>query len=153
MRIFELSTRVKVIRRSKGHVATAAAAYRAGDKIKCARTGKTYDYSRRHGVAHAEIILPEGNGTISRQTLWNMAEAKETRKNSRTAREYMFSLPVELSPEGRHRAVRRTAQHLVNRHGVAVETCTYPGIGLHTSRFFARIKCVYQRVQVHIKCE
>lgn len=121
MRTFELSTHVKVISRSKGHSASAAAAYRAGVCITCEKTGKKHDYSRRKGVVSAFIVFPEGNPVLSRQRLWGACEAKENRKNSRTAREWMFSLPVELSPEARQRAVRRVAGYLVARHGVAVD--------------------------------
>jgi len=121
LRTFELSTHVKVISRSKGHSATAAAAYRAGVCITCERTGKKHDYSRRKGVVSVSIVFPEGNPVFSRQRLWGACEARENRKNSRTAREWMFSLPFELSPAGRQRAVRRVARHLAARHGVAVD--------------------------------
>jgi hypothetical protein len=69
----------------------------------------------------SDIILPNGNPSLSRSQLWNAAEAKENRKNSRTARELMFSLPVELSPEGRESVVRRMADHLASNHGLAVD--------------------------------
>ena len=121
VRTFELSTHVKVFTRSKGHNAVAAAAYRAGARLHCTRSNKTYRYTGRQGVLEAAIITPEGCPLPSREALWNAAEAAESRKNSRVAREWMFSLPVELSAEGRRAAVRRIARHLVVRHGVAVD--------------------------------
>ncbi len=67
------------------------------------------------------IVLPAGNEPVTRAQLWNMAEASENRKNSQTAREYLFSLPDELTPESRQAAVQKIAAHLVERHGVAVD--------------------------------
>ena len=121
MRTFELSTHVKVISRSKGHSATAAAAYRAGVRITCEKHGRVHDYSRREGVVMASVVLPQGNPSVTRSRLWNAAESKDKRKNSRTAREFMFSLPAEMSPEGRQEVVERFSRHLASRHGVAVD--------------------------------
>lgn len=115
--------------RSHGHSALAAAAYRAGVCLTCYRTGKTYDYRSRQGVVEAEIVVPLGNTTPDRQRLWSAAEKAEKRKNSRVAREWLFSLPVELSPEGRRAAVRRVADHLVARHGVAVNYAIHAPTG------------------------
>ena len=47
--------------RSGGSSAVSAAAYRAGERIRDERTGKTYDHSDRQDVMHKEIILP-GDG-------------------------------------------------------------------------------------------
>lgn len=107
--------------RSKGHSATAAAAYRAGDRIECEKHHRIHDYRRRRGVVRASVVLPEGNPTLSRKKLWNAAERAEKRKNSCVARELMFSLPVELSSDGRQSVVERMAAHLAARHGVAVD--------------------------------
>ncbi|HAY09609.1 MAG TPA: conjugal transfer protein TraA, partial [Thauera sp.] len=38
---------------------TAAAAYRAGVCITDERTGEVFDYTRKGGVEHSEIIVPE----------------------------------------------------------------------------------------------
>lgn len=110
-----------MVKRSTGRSATAASAYRAAARIECEREGRTHDYTRKQGVLATGIILPEGNEPVTRAQLWNMAEAKETRKNSQTARDYMFSLPDELSPEGREIAVQKIAAHIVERHGVGVD--------------------------------
>lgn len=48
MAIYYLS--VKLITRSTGRSATAAAAYRAGEKIHDNRTGQTFDYTRKKSV-------------------------------------------------------------------------------------------------------
>ena len=107
--------------RSKGHSATAAAAYRAGDRIECEKHHRIHDYRRRRGVVTASVVLPKGNPSFTRRKLWNAAERAERRKNSCVARELMFSLPVELSSDGRRIVVERMASHLAARHGVAVD--------------------------------
>ena len=56
MAIYHLSA--KPVRRGAGRSATAAAAYRAGAEIADERTGITFDYTRKQGVEHSEIVLP-----------------------------------------------------------------------------------------------
>ena len=46
------------IKRSEGKTAMAAAAYRAGEKLHSDYYGFDYDYTRKSGVVHTEIILP-----------------------------------------------------------------------------------------------
>ncbi len=48
----------KVIARSSGRSATAAAAYRAGEKIHDNRTGQTFDYTRKKEVTYRRIFTP-----------------------------------------------------------------------------------------------
>ena len=89
----------KSISRSDGRSAVASAAYRAGEKLQDARYGKVQNYSRRHGVMSTGIILPnalKGKVTIDRNSLWNMAEQAEKRKDSRVAREWLLHLPHDL---------------------------------------------------------
>ncbi|WP_281859985.1 MobA/MobL family protein, partial [Litoreibacter halocynthiae] len=71
----------KVIKRSNGQSAVAAAAYRAGERLLDDRTGQTSDYSRKAGVIHAEVMTPEGtpNWMHDRAQLWNAVEAVERR--------------------------------------------------------------------------
>ena len=57
MAIYHLS--VKTFSRSKGQSATAAVAYRAGAKVECEREGRTHDYTKKGGVLHSEIFLPD----------------------------------------------------------------------------------------------
>jgi hypothetical protein len=99
MAIYHLSA--QVIGRSSGRSATAAAAYRAAIQITDVRTGLLHDYSRKGGVAHAEIIAPAGvpAWVQDRTELWNRVEAAEKRKDAQLAREVNIALPVELSKE------------------------------------------------------
>ena len=121
MKSFELTTRMTMVKRSSGRSSTAAAAYRSGTKIECEREGKSHDYTRKQGIAATGLILPENSPAMTRSQLWNMAELKENRKNSQTAREYLFSLPSDLSPEGRLSAVKEIGNHLIKAHGVAID--------------------------------
>jgi ATP-dependent exoDNAse (exonuclease V) alpha subunit len=125
MAIYFLS--MKTFGRAGGSSAASAAAYRAGERIRDERTGKTYDHSERQDVMHKEIVLPSkfaGDDIAwarDRNSLWNAAEAVETRKNARIAREYLVALPVELSPQGRVGLVKSLSQELSDRYGFAVD--------------------------------
>ena len=147
MAIYHLS--VKTIGRSEGRSATAAAAYRAGDRIADERTGLAHDYTRRSGVEHTEIFLPEHapQWAGNRERLWNAAEAAEKRINSTVAREFEVALPTELSREERRELVREMACELVKRHGLVVDASIHkPGkIGDHRNHH-AHILCSTRRL-------
>lgn len=96
MAIFHLS--VKIISRSSGRSAIAAAAYRAGEKLKNEENGKTHDFSKKKGVGYSEIQLPENAPSEykDRQTLWNKVQEIEKRADAQLAREVEVALPQEL---------------------------------------------------------
>jgi hypothetical protein len=125
MAIFRLD--IQSLGRTAGRRATSAAAYRAGERIHDERTGRTYDHTRRTDVLDKEIVLPaawrgsEPAWSRDRATLWNLAEATETRSNSRVAREYQVSLPSELSAQQRLDLTRRFSRELADRYNVAVD--------------------------------
>ena len=56
-----------------------AAAYRSGGKIYCDWNGVTYDYTKKGGVVHTEILLPSQAPMEyqDRATLWNSVEAAD----------------------------------------------------------------------------
>ncbi len=88
------------------------------------RDGITHDFTRKEGVEHCEIVLPDGvsaDWARDRSKLWNAAEFAENRKDARVAREFELALPHELSPERRIEAARMFALDLANRYGVAVD--------------------------------
>ena len=125
MAIYHLS--VKPISRGGGRSATAASAYRAAELVHDHTTGQTFDYSRKRGVEHAEMVLPaeaarrDINWARDREALWNEAERAENRSNSRVAREYEIALPHELTRPQRLELVRGFAAEIADRHGVAVD--------------------------------
>ena len=47
---------VKPVKRSEGRSVTAAAAYRAADRVRDQQTGQVFDYTRKRGVEYAEIV-------------------------------------------------------------------------------------------------
>ena len=93
----------QVIRRSQGRSAIKAAAYRAGERLRDENRGEVYDFSRRRGVVHREILLPEGaaDWLADRARLWNYAEGIEKRKDAQLAREINIALPHELDADQR----------------------------------------------------
>jgi hypothetical protein len=118
---------MKTVSRSEGRSATAAAAYRAGQRIEDVRTGQTFDYSKRTGVLMAEVITPSGQ-PVDRAQLWNVAEAAEKRCNSVVAREFVVALPHELSQTQQTDLVKGYAQGLSERTGWAVDVAIHaPG--------------------------
>ena len=111
MAIYHLS--VKPVSRGVGRSATAAAAYRSASQVADRTTGQVFDYTRKSGVEHAEIVLPteaakrDINWPREREQLWNVAEEAEKRKDARVAREYEVALPHELSAARADRAGAR----------------------------------------------
>ena len=97
-----------VVKRSEGHSAVAAAAYRAGEKLADERTGEVHDYTRRGGVNASEILAPAGAPAwaLSRETLWNRVESAERRKDAQVAREVRVAIPSELSRDAGRDLVR-----------------------------------------------
>ena len=99
MAIFHLS--VKVISRSSGRSAVAAAAYRGAERLHDERLDRDHDFTNKDGVIHSEVLLPEGapEEFADREKLWNAVEAAEKRKDAQLAREVEFAIPRELTKE------------------------------------------------------
>lgn len=119
MAIFHLT--LKTVSRSKGQSVVAAAAYRAGERLKDQETGEVKDFARKHGVAYREIQLPPNapQRYQDRATLWNAVQAQETRRNAQLAREVEVALPQELA-----RATQiRLVQDYVDRNFVQAGMC------------------------------
>ena len=97
MAIYHLAA--QIITRSHGRCATAAAAYRAGQKLTDERTGLTFNYSRKKEVAYRRIIAPKHapEWVYDRQALWSAVEMTEKRRDAQLCREIHVSLPHELT--------------------------------------------------------
>jgi ATP-dependent exoDNAse (exonuclease V) alpha subunit len=125
MAIFRMQ--ISSVARSAGRRATAAAAYRAGERIRDERSGELHNYSRRRDVLHTEIFLPSQFDGVpiawarNREKLWNTAEHAEKRHNSRIAREYQVSLPSELDAGQRLALARSFSREIAERYKVAVD--------------------------------
>ena len=113
--IYHLSA--KVIGRKAGRSSVAAAAYRAGERLRDTRQGIAHDYRRKGGIVHAEIIAPENapEWMQNRNRLWNAVEAVERRKDAQLAREIEVALPRELD----HTAHLELLREFVRREFVA----------------------------------
>jgi MobA/MobL family len=146
MAIFHLS--VKTVGRSAGKSATAAAAYRACEKIECDREGMTHDYTRKRGLVHAEIIAPADapKWAYDRSKLWNHAEASESRKNSTVAREFELALPAELTPDQRKELALNFARALVEEHGFVADVCIHDDHD-ENKNFHAHILCTTRKME------
>jgi hypothetical protein len=118
---------VKTFSRRNGQSATAAAAYRAGEKLLDEQTGELHDYRKKGGVISATMILPSHAPlwASDRARLWNEVERAETRINSTVAREFEIALPHELSPDDRERLAHEFARELVEEHGFAADVAIH----------------------------
>ena len=125
MAIYHLS--IKIVSRGKGKSAVAASAYRSGEKIKNEYDGVVHDFTRKGGIAHTEILLPQNapEEFSNRSVLWNSVEKIEKSKNSQLAREIEIALPKELSREKQINLVRE----YVKENFVKVGMCA--DIALH----------------------
>lgn len=125
MAIYHLS--VKLITRTTGRSATAAAAYRAGEKIHDHRTGQTFDYSRKKEVTYRRIFTPPNSPqwTKDREQLWNVVEQSETRKDAQVAREIEVALPIELSPSQHIILLERFVHTQLISKGMIADVCIH----------------------------
>ncbi len=104
----------KIIKRSEGRSVVKAAAYRHATKMFDENLGETHNYSSKQNVIHCEVIVPESapqwakslavsseidseKTHLASETLWNKVELAEKRKDAQLAREFEFSLPIELN--------------------------------------------------------
>jgi Ti-type conjugative transfer relaxase TraA len=111
MAIYHFS--VKMIGRSKGRNAVAAAAYRSASRLHDFRQDLSFDYSDKPDVIHSEIIAPDcaPKWVHGRELLWNAVEARETRRNAQLAREVEFALPEEMTQSEGIALARDFVQH------------------------------------------
>lgn len=118
---------IKIISRGKGKSAVAAAAYRAGEKITNDYDGITHDYTRKGGIVHTEILLPEHapEEYADRAILWNAVEKIEKAKNSQLAREVELALPAELSQEQNISLVRNYVSQNFVTVGMCADICVH----------------------------
>jgi hypothetical protein len=119
--------RAQVISRSAGRSAIAAAAYRAGERLRDDRTGQMHDYSRKAFVEHREILAPDNAPAWMRDraTLWSAVEAAEKRKDAQLAREVHFSLPRELGSAGRIELIRDFCQREFVTRGMIADVAIH----------------------------
>jgi len=124
--------RVKTVSRTAGRSVVAAAAYRLGERLHEEGTDQFHDFTRRSGIESSFSVAPDQAPDWARdpEALWNAADARETRSNSRLARECELALPAEVGEQERERIAWGFAQELADRYGVASSVAIHePGRG------------------------
>ena len=105
-------------REKRGRSVVAAAAYRAGVKLKDEIKNKIFDYTRKgKGVVETTILTPEGapEWAADSNKLWNAVEAGEKRVDAQLAREFILAVPPELPADAQFQtAVGWAKEHLVS---------------------------------------
>lgn len=123
MAIFRLEAKI-FSREKRGRSVIAAAAYRAGTKLKDEISGKIFDYARRvKGVIQTMILAPEGAPAWATNSgeLWNHVEASEKRVDAQLAREIILALPKELSTDAQFQTAVDWAKQELVASGMVVE--------------------------------
>ena len=118
---------VTQIKRSAGQSAIASAAYRAGERLYSDYYGEWSDYTRKGGVLHSEILLPE-NAPVAyadRQTLWNAVEQKEKHKKAQLAYSFDIALQNELTEEENIALARRFVQECLVSQGMICDLAVH----------------------------
>ncbi len=118
---------MQIITRGKGKSAVAGAAYRSGQRLVNDYDGLVHDFTKKGGVVHTEILLPEHAPPeySDRSTLWNAVEKVEKAKNSQLAREIEISLPNELSRAENIELARRFVQEKFVDKGMCADVCIH----------------------------
>ena len=113
----------QIVSRANGDSVVAGAAYRSGQNLYDEQVGQHFDYTRKSGVAHAEILAPVGAAewVFDRQQLWNRVEAGEKRKDAQLAREFDIALPVELSKAEQIATIREYAKRAFVSRGMVAD--------------------------------
>src|ERR1700733_3650863 len=123
MAIFRLEAK-GFSREKRGRSVIAAAAYRAGSRLKDELRDKIFDYARRaKGVINSTILAPEDApawATNSGQ-LWNAVEASEKRVDAQLAREFILALPKELSDDAQFQTAVDWAKRELVTSGMVAE--------------------------------
>lgn len=143
----------------KGQNAVAAAAYRAGEELtdtnKYNPDATTHDYSKKTDVMSKNIILPKSladqDFSIDRQTLWSAVEQHEVtqrgnkmKATARVAREWLLSLPHELSDAENIALAEEFAQKMADDLGVIADCC------IHNPKLSSRAKEDDRNIHAHI---
>jgi hypothetical protein len=118
---------IKIFSRGKGASAVAKAAYRAAERIRNEYDGETHDYTRKMGIIHKEILLPDHAPPeySDRAILWNAVEKLERYKTAQLAREVEISLPVELTHEQNIALARQFTKEVFVAVGMCADVCVH----------------------------
>nr|CRY94717.1 hypothetical protein [uncultured prokaryote] len=144
----------KIISRSSGRSAVGASAYRSGEKLENERDGIVHDYTRKRGIEHSEIMLPENapKEWQDRSKLWNEVEKIEKASDSQLSREYEVALPIELTMEQNKKLAREICDKL-RQDGMCVDYSIHTGHSHKSSKEFSNDGEIKKdNPHVHIMC-
>jgi len=129
MAIYHFS--VKVISRATGASAVASAAYRSASRLHDERLDRDHDFTNKSGVAHSEVLLPDGapEHLSDRATLWNTVEAGEKRKDAQLSREVEFAIPREMDQAQGIELARDFVQREIVDRGMVADLNVHWDIG------------------------
>ena len=135
MAIYHLNLRN--ISRGDGRSSVAAAAYRSGERLTDARSGRVSDYRRKREIAHTSLLVPpEAVGWVGgREDLWNAVEQAERRSDARLAKEVNIALPAELSKVDQIALAEAYGRWLMGQ-GLIVDLAVH-GLGTRNPHFHA----------------
>jgi len=139
---------VNIISRGKGKSAVASAAYISGEKIKNEWDGVTHDYTRKQGVISKEIFLPDHapKEYKDRKTLWNSVELFEKNSNAQLARNFIISLPKELSIEENKKMIEEYIQTNFVKEGMIVDLAIHDESREGNQNIYAHIMTIVRPI-------
>jgi len=139
----------KLVSRKAGRSSVAAAAYRAGERIIDSRTGEVHDYTKKRGIDHRELLMPDGSDwQPERAELWNAVEVKNKRMDAQVAREFVVALPAELSADERKALALDFARGIADEYGIAADVCIHrPGGKGDERNYHAHILTTTNRIE------
>lgn len=128
---------VKVLIRSGGKSAPAAAAYFSRTILSDHHQGVDFDYSAMNDLAFSMIMAPDNAPAWAsdRSALWNAVEAAEQRKDAMIAREIEIALPIELTLEQNIELLKLFTKKSFVNHGMIADV----NIHANENQFHAHI--------------
>ncbi|MBP5977252.1 MobA/MobL family protein [Brasilonema sp. CT11] len=138
MAVKNMSFKAQAVSRNAGNgktrSAVSMAAYRAGEKLYDERYREEKDFSGKRGIYASEIITPDGSPewASNRQQLWNKVEAAEKRYDARVCREFIISLPNDISHDHKKEMIRHFVQENFTRKGLIADIAYHDFTGRHS---------------------
>lgn len=135
----EYRCEIKIISRIENGMpksSLASAAYRSGGTLHDNSINETFSYTNKKNVVRSEILLPDNAEASAdflkdRQTLWNAVEKIEKRIDSQLYREFLITLPTELSDDENWLIAMKFAKYLTAQGMIA-------DISMHTPPLWKR---------------
>jgi len=101
-----------------GKYVVASAAYNSRNKMKNELSGDVFDYSRHtHDNTYSHVTITQNAPLTFRNkdVLWNAVEQAEQGKNTSKAKQWLFAIPQELTPQEQQVCVRRFQDFLASK--------------------------------------